>query len=229
MKTSVLFAAFVAAALVGCGSAGTNDLDAGFGTPPTDAGTQGPVDAGNNKPDAGQPDAGQPDAGQPDAGEPDAGEPEVTCSVDSADFGALNTLDGELQSAEGVILLDMPLTDDADLLSIQIYEGFGAMSGGIQTGTFTLGGDDLNFETCGLCVLLYANSQAEDGTFQTYMATGGTVTLTSVDGRFTGSVSDLTFEHVTVDEDTFHTTAVGDGCVSAITSGSFDKEIPAAP
>ncbi len=223
MKNSVLSAVLVAAVLVGCGSAGNNGgQDAGTQISMPDAGTQLPVDAGNNN-NNNTPDAGELDAGQMDAGQPDAGS-EPTCLVDTADFGALNTLEGQIEADENGIIFETVLTDDVDMVSLQFFNGYGAFTNGVVPGVYTLSGADLNYETCGACVLMYANADSEDG--QVYMATGGTLTLTSVEGRFTGSLSDFTFEHVTVNENTFHSTPVGDGCVSKIGSASFDVEIP---
>lgn len=43
-------------------------------------------------------------------------------------------------------------------------------------------------------------------------------------GYLTGSISNVTFEHVNIDSN-FYSTPVGDGCTSSITSMSFDSYI----
>ncbi len=106
---------------------------------------------------------------------------------------------------------------------MELVAGLGVFADGLVPGTYTLSGDELSYETCGACILLFAN--AEDDNAQIYMATGGTLKLDSVQGQLTGSVSNLTFQHVTIDEKSLVTTPVNDGCVSAITSASFDAVI----
>lgn len=63
------------------------------------------------------------------------------------------------------------------------------------------------------------------------MATGGTVTVavvgTALGQQLTGTLSNLTFAHVTIDQSTFMSTPVGDGCTSSITSASFDGTLEA--
>lgn len=54
-----------------------------------------------------------------------------------------------------------------------------------------------------------------------YYVTGGTITITQVSPMFEGSISNLTFEHVTIDDSTFQSTPHADGCTSAITSLSW--------
>jgi hypothetical protein len=49
-----------------------------------------------------------------------------------------------------------------------------------------------------------------------YMATGGTLTITSLTPTITGKVSNATFTHVTIDEKSAESTPVGD-CDSAVT------------
>ena len=116
-----------------------------------------------------------------------------------------------------VVFVDGNLDADAspDLFAIELYKGLGVFAGGITTGSFPITGAEANYGTCGACVLIYTDF---DGTniVDTYMATGGTLTITSLTPTVTGTVSNATFTHVTVDDKTFESTPVGD-CDSAAT------------
>ncbi|HCF58802.1 MAG TPA: hypothetical protein DFS52_12535 [Myxococcales bacterium] len=180
-----------------------------------------PADAGSSASDAGTPEA---DAGS----EPDAGTPPnpAHCKVDS-DLGVLDsfTLTGCYYGTDeggDWIQGNFAYNDDRDVIILELNEGRGAFPGKLATGTYTLTGADLNYETCGLCVLLVAD-YGDQG--PTYFATGGSVTLTSVEGRLTGTLEGITFDHVTIDETTHVSTKVDDGCSSWLERMSFDDEL----
>lgn len=111
-----------------------------------------------------------------------------------------------------------------DDLSLQLFKGLGAYTTGeIAPGVVALSGPETNYETCGACVLIYvdldpANEFMDDGV---YMATGGTINLMTVTPNIKGTLSNVSFTHVTIDADTFHSTPVGD-CTSTMTSMAFD-------
>jgi hypothetical protein len=115
-----------------------------------------------------------------------------------------------------------------DLISIELWDGLGAFEGGdAVTGTFTIAGDEAQVVTCGVCVYIHADATVADGsvvdTRKDYIATGGTVTIDSVTGNFTGSVADLTFTEID------WTNALGGplagGCETAVPSATFDVAI----
>jgi hypothetical protein len=112
-----------------------------------------------------------------------------------------------------------------DYVAVQLYGGFGVFPTTITTGTFQLTGNELNFATCGVCVLVWADISSQGQPAQEYLATGGSVTLTSVTGRITGTLTNVTFEHVTINPSTYESTPLGDGCESKIGSLSFDSPI----
>lgn len=110
-------------------------------------------------------------------------------------------------------------------LAVDLYDGLSPFEGGLTTLTnHVLADDDLNYGTCGLCLRLLERDENNVPTRE-YLVTGGKVTLTNVDGRLSGSASNLTFEEVTVDESTYHSTPVADGCRSRINGVSFDEEV----
>lgn len=84
-------------------------------------------------------------------------------------------------------------------VALVVRPGEGVFADGIHTGTFVLKGPDLFPETCSLCVYVetqyLGRTEPEDREQyeKCYFARGGTVTLTSLVDRFSGSASDLTF------------------------------------
>jgi hypothetical protein len=116
-----------------------------------------------------------------------------------------------------------------DSFEIDLYEGFGVWGSGsgiITTGTFTLSGDDLSFQKCGLCIQIFTNIDADGAPVDLYFATGGTVTLTSVGtptgsnvstGTLAGSLSNAMF----ADWDSGSADMAIGSCTSSITSLSF--------
>jgi len=106
-----------------------------------------------------------------------------------------------------------------------LYPGSGAFSAGpLRTGTFTLTGAEIQYATCGVCVTL-REFDAQGGTTARYMATAGTVTLSSISGRLTGTITNATFQHVNIDGSTFTSTPHPDGCATAIDNVAFDVMI----
>src|SRR5580704_3408585 len=96
-----------------------------------------------------------------------------------------------------------------DLLDIELWGGSTDFAGSAAaTGTFNLAsnGDD-SYVTCGACALVWPQvAVGSDGSLtgltdayfdsHQYMANGGTMTLTSVSGKFTGTLSNVTMRHV---------------------------------
>lgn len=148
------------------------------------------------------------------------------CKVDSS-LGTLSsfTLVGSYYGTDqdGAWLQgNFAYNDDRDVVVLELYEGKGAFSGPPAVGTYPLTGAELNYATCGVCVLLAAD-YADGG--PSYFATGGSVTLSSVNGQLTGILDDVTFGHVTIDEVTHVSTPVDDGCASQLERLTFDDEL----
>ena len=147
----------------------------------------------------------------------------------AANHGALGALTGPAAVLTDTTYIDWTLALEPgtprDEFNIQLFSGLGVFASGFRTGTFTLSGDDLNYGTCGLCVLIYENIDAQTAYRGVYLATSGTVTLTSVSGTLAGGASNLKFQHVNIDQNTSVSTPDGDGCRSAIDSVGFDVPI----
>jgi len=120
-----------------------------------------------------------------------------------------------------------------DDVAIELYSGYGVFAGGLGTGTFTITGEELNYATCGVCVRVLTDTNAltySSGTYvDDYLATSGSVTLTSVNGTIAGSLNNVTLTHVNIDGTTFNSTPAGDGCNSTIVSGSFSAVLSPPP
>jgi len=119
-----------------------------------------------------------------------------TCSVepDYGDLGALAVVPIADERSRGV---SAAIGDPAsgDQLSIWLRAERGVFTGGpIRPGTYTLTGDELDFTTCGVCVVLHGDRDPTTGVpRESYLATGGTVTITSAD-RLSGSLTNVRFE-----------------------------------
>jgi hypothetical protein len=146
-----------------------------------------------------------------------------TLAFVSTDIGTDSSYD-----PSNYVFFDGFLNQDAtpDVLEIELVNGYGVFADGFKPGTFTLAGDEVDYGTCGLCVRLL--SRVDPATWeasQYYMATGGSVTLTSVHPHVSGTLNLVTFAHVDIDTTTLQSMQLDDGCTSQATSVSFDAEL----
>lgn len=121
------------------------------------------------------------------------------------------------------------MNTDYDDLTVELYKGYGVFTDTeIVPTTVTLSGDEANYDTCGACVMLYANwnrdtSEAE----QLYIAIGGTLNITQVSPNLQGNLLNATFEHIVEDVDGY--VKAPDNCMSSIESVSFDAVVMTDP
>ena len=117
-------------------------------------------------------------------------------------------------------------------LLLDLEDTAGVFTNGIRTGTFNITGAELNFDSCGACVVVAANCNGcnvFDGTGggDYYMATAGTLKITTLSPNLTGTLTNMTFAHVTIDNTganpTFHSTALADGCMTQVASRTFSQ------
>ena len=122
------------------------------------------------------------------------------------------------------------LTNEAvpDYLYIDMLAHQG--SGEIQPGTYTLKAPD-NTATCDQCVLILGacnncNPFAAGGSGEYYLATGGTLKLTSVSSKIIGTLTNATFVPVLLanagSNPTYMSTPLNDNCTTTVTSVSFN-------
>ena len=148
------------------------------------------------------------------------------CSV-NADFCAVGSVPGTASTEYEPDLSWYGALEEgnpADYLWIDLVDGKGVFEDGITTlDAYTLTGDDLDKDDCGLCIYITDQYDTGDETWlDTYLITGGTVTLTSVEGNITGKLEDATFVKV----DSVTGVPTSDGCTSEIDQISFNAEIP---
>lgn len=136
-------------------------------------------------------------------------------SVDGADAGDLSALKANRCNVPGSMgnknwyKLAATLPDGA-IVQVELWPFVGAFTGGaVHTGTFTIAGDELGFQTCGVC--LRAMADKGKPTQREYFATAGTVEVTAVGpdegAQFIATVQSASFAEVSTDR-----TAVADGC-----------------
>lgn len=204
MKTLSCFLCLAALTLGACGDDGGDDDDDDV---VVDASGDDDDDAGTNV----------------DSG-PDIDAPAVACTA-AATYGDEALLNPVAQQVNaGLIVFEGELNADAlpDLFALQLYDGFGVFTDGIAPGTYEITGDEAQFATCGLCALLITDGGEADS----YLATSGSVTITSISPNLTGTVTNLTYTHVDIDDNDTSTPSAS-GCQSDIAALSFDAVVPA--
>jgi hypothetical protein len=153
----------------------------------------------------------------------------------AASYGtpALADQDATHDDVDRVYLLSGGLNADTDLLRIQLNDGVGvfdAGAGGVRTGFFPIAGAEAQYATCGLCLLIFADTSATslpnlDSPYNNYLAVAGDVQIDSVSPNLTGTLTDVQLQHVTIDRDLdFQSTVVGD-CTATIDSLAFDVPV----
>ena len=115
-----------------------------------------------------------------------------------------------------------------DLLAIDLYAGYGTFMGSNigPRASIDLSGVEADYATCGACVLILTDlHMMGSGVALTdvYMASSGTMTLTSTSTNFTGTLSNVSFRQVNIGSGGT-TTNVGN-CTSSLPSASFNAPI----
>jgi len=162
----------------------------------------------------------------------DANETETSCPADCAtgscthnSFNPVSEVATSTSSKmfyQGMSAASLP----ADLLNIEIWPSYGGPS---APGTYDLqlNGND-NYETCGLCPLLMANTTASIGPEKYFYADTGTVEITSIGGigsTFSGVLHNVIFREVTIDESTAASTPVPNGDTWCLNGYTFNQTI----
>jgi hypothetical protein len=168
-----------------------------------------------------------------DAGSPD-GFP--GCSADD-DYGDVGPVDGtaisqmmSTSTSPDYIAFRGELTGATlgpDELLLELYRlPGGPFADGITEGSYQLDGVNAQYATCYVCVLV--DTDVEGTPLHRYLATTGTVDVTSVEPNITATISNVTLRHVTIDPATFQSTPASP-CTSAIAAGEVDALIVAQP
>ncbi|MGI5863257.1 MAG: hypothetical protein ACOX6T_14545 [Myxococcales bacterium] len=152
------------------------------------------------------------------------------CTMDSS-LGSLTITDDAYYAFEdgsteiGAIQVQTLLNEDEapDALDITLYSGYGIFASGIAPGTYPLTGDELNYATCGICILGFSDIGEDGYATDLYFQTGGTVTISSVSGQFQATLSNVTFQSVIIDASTLESSPAGDGCTTSISSATVNS------
>lgn len=195
-----MYALFLSAALVACaGEGGTNDPD-----------------DGDDKADDGSDEGGDDEWEEPERpAECPSGAMGAVASL--ADAEAFNDPLEDSETGPRVRYLWGTINETTEF-ELDLYDGYGAFaSGAAAPGTYTIEGADADPFDCGLCVYL---SIVTDDWYYSLQATGGSVTIETVDGGLKGTASGLTFK----EHDDLGEGYMEGGCSATIDSLPFDTE-----
>lgn len=143
--------------------------------------------------------------------------PEQTNCLVQPDYGALGSKTGTAGMMGGVTAtFTLDAGPPRDTFFLKMVTGKGVFTGGIAIGTYTIAGDDADYNDCGLCVHIIADIVSGVGPTKFYFANAGSVTLTSTSPPISGSAQNLTFREVDIG-----TGAPTGTCTSAIGSIMF--------
>ena len=106
--------------------------------------------------------------------------------------------------------------NEEDFLLVELWEGYGALRFGIEPGVYDLTGDELSYDTCGICVLLIT----DDINNPIYFATGGTVIIYQLLPTLVAEFLEVSFEHV----DPYYFEPL-DACYSHVSNAIFDVAV----
>jgi hypothetical protein len=124
-------------------------------------------------------------------------------------------------------LLPQPNDTILDQLVLELLPGWGVFEHGLTTGDFSIAGAEQSYATCGLCVRIAGDTPVELSPTpdQWYMATEGTIHVTSIDTSLQVTFEDVRLEHVTIAPGTFQTQPTNSGCATRIDSLTIDSLI----
>jgi hypothetical protein len=134
-------------------------------------------------------------------------------------YGALGSLTGTRAMTATATTATMTLDPGPprDTFFIKLEPNRGVFTGGVMPGTYTIGGADAGFSTCGLCVNIVADIVSGQGPTKFYFADSGSVTLTSTTTPVSGSAQNVHLREVDISTGQF----VTNGCEAKIDSVMF--------
>jgi hypothetical protein len=148
---------------------------------------------------------------------------EVTDCRVAADYGEIGAVSGAAQEIQDALVWFGRIGDECGArvveLSIELVEGRGSFLVGVGPGTYPLTGEELDPDTCGVCVRLIV----DDG--RCYFAAAGTVVLTSTEIDLAGTLTDAAFAPV----DCIDGDPIAGECASEIGAMSFNERIGDEP
>ena len=176
----------------------------------------------------------------PGGGDPDSGPAPFVCPVDEA-VPAVTALDpveaGQVDMPEMLYPPDPPENPQvvyifggigsSDFVGLDLWDGYGVFAETegkrVTTGEFAIEGAEADPNQCGVCFWLYGNMDDQGETEADYIATSGTVNVTSIEGEFTATATNVTFSQL--DPETG--AVLADGCSVTIPSIDMTATIAA--
>jgi hypothetical protein len=234
MRAFALLFTTLSLGLVACDDGGSTTADAGTSADVTATADASGVDGTASGDAAAAPDVIEArDSGLADALDPglrDAGTVSSTRCAAPASYGRATLTDAHAEGeGTAVARVNMEVVGQlnaTDQLTLLLYADTSVFGPALAPGTYPLAGPKLNFDSCGLCLLLDAHSAPPNPPEMVYFPTGGTVELLEVGARFRATLRDATFEHITLDiEPPYSSRPVGDGCVTRIDELSIDVPV----
>jgi hypothetical protein len=144
----------------------------------------------------------------------------ATCLVKGS-YDTLPAIAGTAGTVQGATTLTFvldPGPPGKDDLFFRLVPNKGAFASGLVPGTYTIGGVDASYATCGLCTNLIADITTS-GPTKFYFASSGTVTLDTVTPPIMGAAQNLAFTEIDI------TSGMTDGpCVSKVASVVFTAQ-----
>ena len=176
------------------------------------------------------PGPGDDDPGGDDdpAGAPDAGEdPAATCAVEAQLAGPMLAVTAERRNQQGSqgarqyyrLLADFNGDAQPDKLQLDLWDERGAFVGDVVPGTYSLAGAEVSVETCGVCAFVLGDFAPPAEQF--FFATGGTITIDTVEPTLAGSLANVTLAQI----DGATGAPVTDGCATTITAAEFSATV----
>lgn len=126
------------------------------------------------------------------------------------------------------LFADLNQDPTPDILLVDLWKGYGVFQNGFPTGPMTvqLSGAESSYETCGACITVQTDYTMSGPTGDPYIATAGTLSLTAANATtISGSLSNVTFTHSTIDQMSGVTTPSADGCSATLSSVSFQATV----
>ena len=125
---------------------------------------------------------------------PDAPYDTVRCLI-AGNYGSLGAKSGNNVQGPNTLTITLDDGPPKDSFFLKLVAGRGVFAAGLAPGTYTIGGDDTNLMTCGLCTTIIADIVAMAGPTKFYYANAGSITITSVQPP-AGSLSNLSFVEI---------------------------------
>jgi hypothetical protein len=164
----------------------------------------GGAGAGGGDGDAGHGGAGAADAGDPGdggAGAADASRSGCPAGL-PADLGKVTPLETDQSQTDEYYFLFAGVSDEPDPVqqfAMRIYKGRGPLGAGVFPGSFSISGADTDYQTCDVCIFLFA--EKDELPYAMFMADSGLVTIEEVGDELTGVVENVHMRQIDIVSD----------------------------